>query len=192
MLDQRLPDIDGVDLLGRLRLQGFSGGVVVVTAYGTIRSAVESMRLGATGYVEKPIDAKQLVQLTAQASSVQHARQAHGLQWPPRHRSGSVDATLKLIEEHCTKPTFTLEAATRLVGLSREYLCRLLKRETGQSFLQHLYSVRVSEAERLLATTRLRVKEVAAQTGFQSTAHMDSWFRRLRRRAPNAGRTQRR
>jgi DNA-binding NtrC family response regulator len=59
--DQRLPGMDGVALVRRLRAEHPEVGVVVMTAYGTIGAAVEAMRLGADDYLVKPFEADEIL-----------------------------------------------------------------------------------------------------------------------------------
>lgn len=54
--DLRMPGIGGMEFLRRLRTQWPSTEVVVMTAYGSIETAVEAMRAGAYDYLTKPID----------------------------------------------------------------------------------------------------------------------------------------
>ena len=54
LLDLRLPDMDGIQVLERLRERSPSGGVVVLTGHGTIDTAIRATRLGAYDYLEKP------------------------------------------------------------------------------------------------------------------------------------------
>jgi two-component system, NtrC family, response regulator AtoC len=51
LLDVRLPDADGVELLGRLRAADPECLVVMMTAHGGVESAVRAMKLGAQDYV---------------------------------------------------------------------------------------------------------------------------------------------
>ena len=53
LLDQRLPDADGVDLVGTLLRNSPSSRIVMMTAYEAISSAVEAMRRGAEDYLVK-------------------------------------------------------------------------------------------------------------------------------------------
>ncbi len=53
--DQRMPRVDGLELLRRLRSRGAAPPVVMLTAYGTIPQAVEAVRLGAADYLTKPL-----------------------------------------------------------------------------------------------------------------------------------------
>jgi len=55
LLDQRLPGIDGLEVLRRLRDRNAVSAVVMVTAYATIELAVEAMKIGATDFLRKPM-----------------------------------------------------------------------------------------------------------------------------------------
>ena len=62
ILDRRLPDGDGIDMLRELNAQGQSGSlVIVVTAYGDVENAVEALRAGAVDYLTKPLQVTDLV-----------------------------------------------------------------------------------------------------------------------------------
>jgi len=54
--DLRMPDMNGAELLKTLRQQGNEVPVIIITAYGTIESAVEVMKLGACDYILRPFD----------------------------------------------------------------------------------------------------------------------------------------
>ncbi|GAB4196545.1 MAG: sigma-54 dependent transcriptional regulator [Sandaracinaceae bacterium] len=54
--DLKMPGMDGIELLDRLRARDHSLPVIVVTAFGEVASAVAAMRRGAEDYLTKPID----------------------------------------------------------------------------------------------------------------------------------------
>jgi len=54
LLDLRLPDMDGLDVLRDLRARNVRAGIVVLTGHGTIDTAVKAIQMGAYGYLEKP------------------------------------------------------------------------------------------------------------------------------------------
>ena len=54
LLDLRLPDVDGIEVLKRLRGAEVSAGVIMLTGHGTIDTAIQAVRLGAYDYLEKP------------------------------------------------------------------------------------------------------------------------------------------
>ena len=69
--DLRMPTT-GLELLGRITKQGLQATVIVITAFGTIESAVEAMKLGAYDYVTKPIDFDALVLVVHRAMERQN------------------------------------------------------------------------------------------------------------------------
>src|SRR5438270_1596988 len=52
--DLKMPGMDGIELLRAVRERAPSTGVILMTAHGSVDTAVEAMRLGALDYVEKP------------------------------------------------------------------------------------------------------------------------------------------
>jgi len=60
LLDLQLPDLDGMEVLRRVREQGLNTTVVVVTAHGSINTAVEAMRQGASDFLVKPVSPDRL------------------------------------------------------------------------------------------------------------------------------------
>lgn len=61
LLDMRLPGMDGVQILKKLRETDKETPVVMVTGYGSLESAVEVMQLGASHYLAKPFSNQELV-----------------------------------------------------------------------------------------------------------------------------------
>src|SRR5688572_28707544 len=60
LCDLRMPGMDGIEFLQQVRSRGYDLGVVLITAYGSIESAVEAMRVGADDYLTKPVDLYEL------------------------------------------------------------------------------------------------------------------------------------
>jgi len=67
LTDKRLPGVDGVELVRRIKNDHPDLAVVVMTAYGTIGSAVEAMRLGAEDYLVKPFEAAEMLMVLRRA-----------------------------------------------------------------------------------------------------------------------------
>src|SRR5579862_4970150 len=68
--DLKMPRMNGIDLLGRLAEQSQEMAVILVTAQGTIDSAVQAMRMGAYDYITKPIDTNRLRTMLQNASAL--------------------------------------------------------------------------------------------------------------------------
>jgi two-component system response regulator RegA len=61
LVDLRLPGRSGLDLVRDLKELDAATKVVVLTGYGSIATAVQSLQLGAASYLTKPIDADQIL-----------------------------------------------------------------------------------------------------------------------------------
>ena len=58
--DIRMPGMDGLDLLGRIKGINQDTPVILVTAFGTVGNAVDAMKLGAADYILKPLNPDEL------------------------------------------------------------------------------------------------------------------------------------
>ena len=61
ILDLKLPDGNGIDLMRSIHEVDPDLPVIILTAYGTIESAVEAMKAGAYKYLRKPFDYRELL-----------------------------------------------------------------------------------------------------------------------------------
>lgn len=77
LLDVRMPKLDGLEVLQKLRHEGSDSAVIVMTAYEDSRTVIEAMKFGAFDYVSKPIDSRQL--LTQIDRAIQHRKLAREL-----------------------------------------------------------------------------------------------------------------
>ena len=59
--DLRMPQMDGMELLDRVRQIDAHLPYIILTAYGTIESAIEAMRKGALDYITKPFRQEQIL-----------------------------------------------------------------------------------------------------------------------------------
>ena len=65
-LDQKLPDRQGIDLLQDIKQDYADIEVIIITGYGSLKSAMEGIRYGAAGYLLKPFNVTELITLINQ------------------------------------------------------------------------------------------------------------------------------
>ena len=65
LLDIRMPGMDGMEVLRRVRKIRPDIRVIMITAYGTVESAVEAMKLGAVDFLQKPFDPEEIRELVS-------------------------------------------------------------------------------------------------------------------------------
>jgi DNA-binding NtrC family response regulator len=111
LLDMNLPDLPGLDVLARLKEMHPETGIIIVTAYGTIRSAIEATKLGAYAYLEKPVDNEEMLLAVARILEVKtHRKEVESLrsELHSRYRfsnivgtSGRMNSVFQLMEKIC-------------------------------------------------------------------------------------------
>ena len=67
LLDLRMPDLDGMEVLRTIKDRWPESEVVVITGYPTIESAKEAVRLGAYNYMAKPVGPDEVIKATNEA-----------------------------------------------------------------------------------------------------------------------------
>ena len=85
LLDLRLPDMDGMDVLRTLKNRHPGVAVIIITGFGQIQSAVEAIKVGATDYIEKPFEHLEKLKLAVSRAldeirAKREIRRLHGLQ----------------------------------------------------------------------------------------------------------------
>src|SRR6184192_1409330 len=85
LLDLRLPDMDGMDVLRTLKNRHPGVAVIIITGFGQIQSAVEATKAGATDYIEKPFEHLEKLKLAVSRAldelrAKREIRRLHGLQ----------------------------------------------------------------------------------------------------------------
>lgn len=72
------------------------------------------------------------------------------------------------------------------IGLSESECSRLIKRNTGKPFQQHLIDCRIADAIQMLRSSHLNVGQIAIEAGFESASHFTYTFRKHTGRTPSS------
>jgi DNA-binding NtrC family response regulator len=68
LLDYKMPGMDGMEVLKEVKRINHEIDVVIITAYGTIETAVEAIKVGAIDYITKPVELEELLILVARVA----------------------------------------------------------------------------------------------------------------------------
>jgi two-component system, response regulator YesN len=99
------------------------------------------------------------------------------------HR-GLVVVAQRYIDSHFGESTLSLEEVASAAQISPGYLSRLLKLETGFSFVDYLTRVRINKAVQIMNDPAVKVYEVAEAVGYQSQHYFSRAFKRVFGRPP--------
>jgi DNA-binding NtrC family response regulator len=94
ILDVRLPDADGIDILKQIKEINRLTPVIIVTAYGTVENAVRAMKLGAFDFLTKPFGETEKVLITIKNAIYQGKLEKENLLLKNRLKSETVFPTI--------------------------------------------------------------------------------------------------
>ena len=124
VVDMRLPDQSGLDVVRQLKGIDESTAIIVLTGYGSIAAALESIRCGATHYLTKPTDVDRIL------SAFQH-----GLASRPRDLPTEPPSLARVEWEHMNRVLTdcdgNISEAARKLGMHRRSLQRKLSKHPG-------------------------------------------------------------
>lgn len=110
---------------------------------------------------------------------------------PTRHappnlsQAGKAEEMARFIAENYTQPVQVKDIAAA-VGLHPNYVMNLFHRTFGMRLKEYLTSHRVAHAQRLIATTDMKLLDVALASGFGSASRFYAAFRRVCKKSPRA------
>ena len=81
-----------------------------------------------------------------------------------------------VIEKKYADTSLTVGKVARIVGISTQHVCRVLKRERGLTFADLLREVRLREARRLLRESPCSMKEISFRVGFRHPSQFTRAF----------------
>jgi two-component system, response regulator YesN len=81
-----------------------------------------------------------------------------------------------VIEKKYASASLTIDEVARLIGISTQHVCRVLKRERGLTFADLLRDMRLREARRLLRESSCSMKEIAFRVGFRHPSQFTRAF----------------
>lgn len=187
--DVKMPRMDGVEMIQKLRDSGCRSQVIILTAYGDFKYAQSALRLGVKDYLLKPLKDGDL------ESSVRNILNAMNQPAPevPSGDTVKMVPSLAPVEHNLSKyvsealqfihtrygEDITISTVARNLAISEGYLSRIFKKETNYTFTNYLIFYRIKLAMNLLKDCRLKVYEVADRVGYSDTTYFSSQFKKI-------------
>ena len=187
--DLKMPKMDGIEMLRRLREAGNNAFVIILTAYDSFAYAQSALRLGAVDFLLKPFhdgELEQAVQaLRRRMESAEGERPAAIPGLKKGDKSKYVLQAMGYIGEHYSDPNITVAEIAQSIGISEGHLSHTFKKETDYTLLNYLTRYRIHKAMELLRDCRTKVYEVAERVGYRDIAYFSATFKKVTGMSPS-------
>lgn len=181
--DVRMPKMDGIEMMNRLREKGCRAHVIVLTAYSDFSYARSALQFGADDYLLKPFRDQEL---TAAIDKVRRKEREQTSLTPQEtlplvkgDKSKYVLQALEYIAGHYADQDISITTIASHLGVSEGHLSHVFKKETSYTIISYLTQYRIHTAMKLLQDCRYKVYEVAELVGYRDVAYFGSTFKRL-------------
>lgn len=189
--DLKMPRMDGLEMLRRLREQGNEAHVIILTAYDSFEYAQTALRLGAVDFLLKPFHDGDLEEAVTNlrrrlSPATGGEAQAPSLMAEPK-KGGSryVQEAMDYIGAHYGDSDISVGSVAQHLGLSEGHLSHLFKKETGNTVTNYLTRYRIHKAMELLRDCRAKVYQVAEQVGYKDITYFSATFKKYAGMSPS-------
>ena len=144
VLDIKMPQLDGLEVLKQLKSRELSPPVIMLSGHGTVKMAVESTKLGAFDFIEKPPDGERILVVARNALSQRRLTEENRrlrLSFDRKYRMVGKSSALEKVWESVERASPT--SATVLIvgesGVGKELVARAIHRNSkrrGETFVQ--------------------------------------------------------
>jgi signal transduction histidine kinase/DNA-binding response OmpR family regulator len=186
--DVMMPEMDGIELCRRIREDSRTShiAVILLTARTAAEQKVEGFKAGANDYITKPFSFEVLesrIENLVKMRALSHEQFQNHLDIKVSDiQVASVDEKLvkdavKVVEDNLTNEDFSVEAMSKMLGMSRVHLYKKLFSLTGKTPIEFIRFIRIKRAAQLLEKSGLSVSEVAYKVGFSNPKYLAKYFR---------------
>ena len=188
--DIRMPKMDGLEMLTRLREKGDKTPVIFLTAYSDFSYAQKAIKLSATDYLLKPFEDGELEKAVKRVcdrltsdrrkSKENHADEVlSSLAEQKGDKSKYVSDALTYITEHFAEEDLGIKSIAESMGISEGHLSHIFKKETDYTVNAYITRYRIKAAMKLLTGYRHKVYEVAEMVGYKDITYFSTVFKKI-------------
>jgi signal transduction histidine kinase/DNA-binding LacI/PurR family transcriptional regulator/AraC-like DNA-binding protein len=184
LLDLMMPDINGFQVLEQLRNNIRTALIPVIIITGKILSYEDVKRLDVPKVV---LQTKGVLSDLESATEIQRVLTASATL--PQPTGMLVKQACAYIQQNYSR-SFSLEELSETIGVSKSYLSRIFKMDTGISLWDYLNRYRIQKAKELLLISDYSITAIAADVGYEDTSYFSRVFHEIAGCSPRAYRQQ--
>ena len=172
LVDIRMPVMDGLELIRRLKQAGVQSRFAILSGYSDFEYARSAIRLGVENYFVKPLEPDEIHGFLSDLSRKLHTDAPDSSAVDPQFAE-----ILSYIDLHAADK-LRLEDVADSLGYNKNYICHLFQKNIGMTYVQYLTRRRIEIAKDLLLNTKLSMLDIAARCGFADGAYFTRVFKR--------------
>lgn len=200
-----MPGLDGLQMISKIKELQHNCKIIIITGFRDFDYAQEAVRLGAFRFILKPtktneineaiIDAvkdikKQKSQQQLFVNMQNKIKEYYGLtpsnssthdnntDENPNNSQYIVSLAIKYMKTNYSKE-LTLKSVSDKLYISTWYLSKLIKKETGNTFVDILNEIRIQESKKLLKEPKYKIYEIAELVGFTDVPYFTKLFKKV-------------
>lgn len=195
--DVMMPEMDGFEMCRRIKseVEICHIPVILLTARSLEEDRIEGYKTGADEYIPKPFNMNVLMArinnlLEMKKRVREKFTSMRGMISASEITSNTLDeafldSATKIILDNISNPDFGLDQLLKNIGTSRSQFFRKINSLTGQNPSHFIRTIRLKYASELLTKNLYSIKEIAYNSGFNSTAYFSKTFRGMFGVTPN-------
>lgn len=187
--DIMMPVMDGCELCNAIKSDSDLSHipVILLTAVVGTETRIETLEVGADGYIEKPFPIELLRSNISNLFKNKEISYRQFMNKPLTHYNSVtankvdqeyMDKVHDFIMKHIAETDLNIENLTLQLGTSKSSLYRKLKANTGLSINEYIRLCRLKQAAELLSSQKYKINEVAFMTGFSSPSYFATCFQK--------------
>jgi len=188
--DIRMPEVDGTELVRRIREQGYEMPVIILTAMTDFAIARDLIHYQIQNYIVKPFSIEEILKETEVAieelkkrSQMKMAQKIvkefpELVETPPSSENQLISQAVEYISSHLDGAA-SLNDISGALHVSKAYLSTLFKREMNTTVTDFVTKQRMKEAKKLLLETDMLVSEIYLKVGYQSDKYFIKVFKEM-------------
>lgn len=184
LLDLVMPDVDGFQVLERLRSNVRTASIPVIIITGKILSFEDVKRLDVPKVILQP---KGVFSDLETATEIQRVLTMSGTL--PQPTGLLVKQALAYIQQNYSR-SFSLVELSETIGVSKSYLSRIFKMDMGISLWDYLNRFRIQKAKEILLLTDESIGVIATEVGYEDISYFSRVFREIVGCSPRSYRRQ--
>ncbi|MCQ2401316.1 MAG: response regulator [Lachnospiraceae bacterium] len=196
--DIKMPVMDGLSLIKKLRNDGYPAQLIIVSAYGEFSYAQEAIQYGVAYYLLKPVE--EMV-LEGYLSRIKELLDDHGeavgsissIQFEEQYKlssNGVIPEIKNFIRMHYSEQ-ISINTLADMYNFSPVYLGRVFKRNTGKTFNEYLKNIRINAACEILDSyPDVSISDLAEKVGYYDLNYFYKLFKQVTGSTPKEYKTQ--